>query len=78
MCVCSKAHGPYYIVICGLSVGMYNVNQHYNINVMIVGKGLLDINRVFWFPLLLLPETFRIVGIIEPDNINNVQSLHIN
>jgi len=64
----SKAHVPYYIEICGLSMCTMFFS-HYLINGTIwVGGGLLNIKYVF-FSLQLLPETFLNPGTNEWDTV---------
>jgi hypothetical protein len=75
VCVCSlsypahKAHAPYYIAICDLSIF-----PHYLINSTIFGEALLNIKCVFFLlSLQLLCETFPILRRILRDTIINVQ-----
>ena len=78
VCVCSLSypactvHGPYYIVICGLS-GSYHIFFYILINSVIFRNKLLNIKYVFWFSLQLLSETFLILRRIKWDTIINVR-----
>jgi hypothetical protein len=75
-CVCSlnypacKAHAPYYIVICGLSVStmFLHIISH---TTRFSEKMLLNIKCGFWFSVRLLPETFLVLR-TERDIIINV------
>jgi hypothetical protein len=58
------AHAPCHIVMW--SVWFYHTFQHYFINGTIFRrKILLNIKRVFWFPLQLLCETFLVLRRIQ-------------
>jgi len=58
-----------HIVVCGLS-GSTIFFQHYFINGKIFGGKILNTTRVFRFSLLILSETFLILGRIRGDTIN--------
>ena len=61
----------YYIVICGLSCCTI-YSPHYLMNGTIFGKKLLNRKYVFWFSLLIFPETFLTLRRTERDMITNI------
>ena len=76
MCVCSlsypasKAHAPYYIVICVLSVSIKF--SHITSQILRFKKKLLNINSVFWFSVLYLSESSLILRRNPRDTVINV------
>jgi hypothetical protein len=78
VCVCglshpaSKAHAPCYIVIFDLS-GCTTFPTSSQKRTRFSKKTLLNIKRVFRFPLQRLPQTFLILKITRRDIIINVR-----
>ena len=78
MCICGlrhparNEHVPYYIVICGRPVQLYNIFPHYLINGTKFVWESFKVKFLFWFSKQLLPETFLILRRTERDMIINV------
>ena len=61
------------VLYCHLwPVWLYHIFPYYLINGTIFGKELLNIKRVFWFPVQLLSVTFLILRRIQRDIVINV------
>ena len=79
MCVCSlsyaasKAHVPYHIVISGLS-GSIIFFHIISYAARFSEKQLLNMKRVFWFPLHIFSAIFLIVKIMDRDIIITVRN----